>query len=153
MFHVKHLQFFNFSAFSVLVALIGEWTIQPKCRFSAQPIGLQRFYFALSFFFTECCRAERMRSIFQRLISAGRFFAIAQNDSVGHRRVFQNLIPVGRFFDYAALAPRFFGGVLRMPECCHAELVEASSRVSYRQEDSSLSLRMTASGIEASSKA
>jgi len=36
--------------FVVLVALIGGWTIQAKCRFSAQPIGLRDFDFELSNF-------------------------------------------------------------------------------------------------------
>ena len=44
------LIFLLFPAFSVLVALIGGWTIQPKCRFFSQPIGIRGFYFALSFF-------------------------------------------------------------------------------------------------------
>ena len=32
-----------------MVALLGGWTIQPKCRFSAQPIDFRGFYFALCF--------------------------------------------------------------------------------------------------------
>ena len=42
--------FYVLSAFSVFCALTGGYKIQPKCRFSAQPIQLQGFYFALSVF-------------------------------------------------------------------------------------------------------
>jgi len=36
--------------FVVLVALIVGWRIPPKCRFSAQPIGVRAFEFELSDF-------------------------------------------------------------------------------------------------------
>ena len=38
--------FLRFSVFSVLVALLGGWIIQRKCRFSAQPIDFQGFDFS-----------------------------------------------------------------------------------------------------------
>ena len=44
------LIFLLFSVFSVLAALLGGDKIQPKCRFSAQPIWMWEFDFAVSFF-------------------------------------------------------------------------------------------------------
>ena len=64
MFHVKHFysNFLSFSAFSVLVALIVGRTIQPKCQFSAQPIGIPEFYFTLPVF-------VNLRTIFTFLVT------------------------------------------------------------------------------------
>ena len=41
------LIFLSFSVISVFCALTGGYKIQPKCRFSSQPIDLRGFYFAL----------------------------------------------------------------------------------------------------------
>ena len=38
--------FLRFSVISVLAALLGGWTIQPECPFSAQPIDFHGFDFA-----------------------------------------------------------------------------------------------------------
>ncbi len=44
LFHVKQFcHKLQIKGVVVLVALIGGWTIQVKCRFSAQPIGLRAF--------------------------------------------------------------------------------------------------------------
>ena len=54
LFHVKQFCLkLQIKVVSVLVALVGGWTIQAKCRFSAQPIGLRGFEFEFSDFCSE----------------------------------------------------------------------------------------------------
>ena len=55
--------FLSFSVFSVFCALIGGYKIQPKYRFSAQPIGIPEFYFASAIF--SCRKAFSTGNIVQ----------------------------------------------------------------------------------------